>query len=355
MPELDGPGQFARCDPQGMLERIAELPFRCEDGWQRANKLVLPDLYHEVNNIIVIGMGGSAIGADLLRTLVAHECQVPIVVHRDYGLPGFVGPRTLVIASSHSGDTEETVAGFESALQRGAQIVSITTGGELARRTRDGGLPLYSYDYPVQPRAAIGYSLIALLGVVQHLGLVSDKSADLAEAVAVMKQWQSEIKESVATRDNAAKLLATKLYERLPVVYGAEHLSQVARRWKTQLNENAKSWAEFDVLPELNHNTVTGYGLPSDLSSLAHVIMLTSDLNHPRVRLRFEITQGLLETHGIALDKIEARGRSPLAQLLSTVHFGDYVSYYLAMLYDVDPWSIGSIQSVKQQLSKRDT
>ena len=354
MPELDAPAQFAKHDPQGMLRRIAELPLQCVDGWQMAKKLTLPEQYREVDHIVVVGMGGSAIGADLVRTLVTGDCPVPIIVHRDYGLPAFVGSRSLVIASSHSGNTEETLAGFEEALERGARVAAITTGGELARRTRDRGLPLYSYDYPVQPRAAIGYSLIGLLGIVQRLGLVSDKSADVAEAVTVMKQWQSEIKESVATDDNPAKSLASRLYQRLPVVYGAEHLSQVARRWKAQLNENAKSWAEFDALPELNHNTVTGYGLPSDLSSLAHVILLTSDSNNPRVRLRFEITQGLLEEYGIAWDKIEARGRSPLAQLLSTVHFGDYVSYYLAMLYDVDPWSIGSIQSVKRQLSEQD-
>jgi len=353
MPELDAPAQFARNDPQGMLRRIAELPHQCEDGWQRIENLTLPEQYREVDHVVVVGMGGSAIGADLVRTLVAGDCPVPIIVHRDYGLPAFVGSRSLIIASSHSGNTEETLAGFEEALQRGASVAAITTGGELARRIRDRALPLYSYDYPVQPRAAMGYSLIGLLGIMQRLGFVSDKSADVAEAVTVMKQWQSEIKETVAPDDNPAKSLASRLYQRLPVVYGAEHLSQVARRWKTQLNENAKSWAEFDALPELNHNTVTGYGLPSSLSSLAHVILLTSDSNHPRVRFRFEITQGLLDEHGIAWDKVEARGRSPLAQLLSTVHFGDYVSYYLAMLYDVDPWSVGSIQSVKQQLSER--
>jgi len=353
MPELDAPAQFTKNDPQGMLKRIAELPYQCEDGWQKTTKLTLPEQYREVDHVVVVGMGGSAIGADLVRTLVTNDCPVPIIVHRDYGLPVFVGPRSLIIASSHSGNTEETLAGFEEALQRGAHVAAVTSGGELARRIRDRALPLYSYDYPVQPRAALGYSVIGLLGILQRSGLVSDKSADVTEAVNVMKQWQTEIKETVATNDNPAKSLASRLYQRLPVVYGAEHLSQVARRWKTQLNENAKSWAEFDVLPELNHNTVTGYGLPSGLSSLAHVILLTSDSNHPRVRLRFEITQGLLDRYGIAWDRIEARGRSSLAQLLSMVHFGDYVSYYLAMLYEVDPWSIGSIQLVKRQLNER--
>jgi len=168
--------------------------------------------------------------------------------------------------------------------------------------------------------------------------------------VTVMRQWQEEIKQSVPSARNAAKSLATSLYQRLPVVYAAEHLSEVARRWKGQFNENAKSWGVFDVLPELNHNTVAGYPSPSGLPRLAYVIMLTSTLNHPRVRLRFDITRELLEQHGFAWQAVEARGDGVLAQILSTIHFGDYVSYYLAMLNGVDPWSIGSIEFVKKRL-----
>jgi glucose/mannose-6-phosphate isomerase len=188
------------------------------------------------------------------------------------------------------------------------------------------------------------------LGIVQRLDLVGDQSADVAEAVAVMRQWQGEIKESVPTADNAAKALARKLYQRLPVVYAAEHLSEVARRWKGQFNENAKCWGVFDVLPELNHNTVVGYPLPPGLPQVVCVVMLTSTLNHARVRLRFEITRELLQQHGFAWQVIEARGSSALAQILSTIHFGDYVSYYLAMLNEVDPWSIGNIEFVKKRL-----
>jgi glucose/mannose-6-phosphate isomerase len=198
----------------------------------------------------------------------------------------------------------------------------------------------------------LGYSLMFPLGILQRLGLIGDKSADVAEAVAVMRQWRAEIKESVPLAENAAKSLAGKLHEHLPVVYGAEHLSEVARRWKGQFNENAKSWAVFDVLPELNHNTVAGYPFPLGLPQLAFVLLLTSTLNHPRVRVRFDITRELLDQHGFAWEAVEARGQSALAQVLSTIHFGDYVSYYLAMLNEVDPWSIGNIELVKERLSQ---
>jgi len=353
MPDLDAPSDFAALDPQGMLAYIAALPAQCEDGWEKIQDIKLPNDYRQVQQVVIIGIGGSAIGADLLRTLLVQECPVPIIVHRDYGLPAFVDQHTLVIACSYSGNTEETLIGFDNALRRGAHLVSITTNGELARRTREQSLPLCSFHYKTQPRAALGYSLMFLLGIMQHLGFINDKSADVAEAVAVMRQWQEEIKESIPTARNAAKTLASKLYQRLPVVYGAEHLSEVARRWKGQFNENAKSWGVFDVLPELNHNTVAGYPFPSSLPQLVHVVMLTSSLNHPRVRLRFDITRKLLQEHGFISDTIEARGHSALAQVLSSVHFGDYVSYYLAMLYNVDPWAMQSIDFVKNALSGR--
>jgi len=352
MPDLDAPASWSARDPQGMLKHVAELPLQCEIAWQAAREVDLPDEYRQVNQIVILGMGGSAIGADLLRTVVERECTVPISVHRNYGLPAFVDRFSLVMACSYSGNTEETLTGFESALQRRAKLVAVTTGGELARQAQLHGVPLYRYDYPAQPRAALGYSLIPLLEFVQRLGFIGDRSADMAEAVAVMRAWQAEIKESVPSATNAAKQLALKLYQKLPVVYGAEHLSEVARRWKGQFNENAKSWGIYDVLPELNHNTVAGYAFPQELPRLAHVVMLTSALNHPRVRVRFDITRDLLAQHGFACDTVEARGHSPLAQMLSTVHLGDYVSYYLSVLYDVDPWTIASIQFVKERLQQ---
>jgi len=352
MLDLDAHLYFAALDQQGMLACIAGLPRQCEDGWNGIRDLELPDEYRKVNQVVIIGIGGSAIGGDLLRTLLVQECPVPIIVHRDYTLPAFVDQCTLVIACSYSGNTEETLLGFDNALRSGARVLSITTGGELARKTREQDLPLCLFHYETQPRAAVGYSLMYLLGIMQCLGFVSDKSADVAEAVAVMWQWQAEIKESVPSAENAAKSLAMKLHQRLPVVYGAEHLSEVARRWKGQFNENAKSWCVFDVLPELNHNTVAGYPFPPGLPHSVHVVILTSMLNHPRVLLRFDITRELLQEHGFACDTVEARGHSALAQMLSTVHFGDYVSYYLAMLYDVDPWSMESIQLVKERLGR---
>jgi glucose/mannose-6-phosphate isomerase len=350
--DLDKPHLFHEADSQDMLARISELPQQCRDAWANAQSLQLPAEYRQAEAVIILGMGGSAIGGDLLRTLLESECPVPIIVNRDYTVPAFVNERTLAIASSYSGDTEETLAALEAARQAGAMLLAITTDGELATRARELKVPLLTFDYRAQPRAALGHSIVALIGIVGRLGFVSDKAADLDEAISVMESWQREINEAAPLAKNWAKKLAMKLHEHLSVVYGAGHLSQVARRWKGQFNENAKAWAFFEQLPEMNHNALAGTQFPPDLAERIVTVMLTSSLDHPRTRVRFQITQEILSQRGISCEEVEARGASRLAQMLSAIHFGDYVSFYLAMLYDVNPTSLKVVDYLKQRLAE---
>jgi glucose/mannose-6-phosphate isomerase len=350
--DLDKPHLFRETDPQDMLARISELPQQCRDAWANAQSLPLPAAYRQAEAVVILGMGGSAIGGDLLRTLLESECPVPILVNRDYTVPAFINGRTLAIASSYSGNTEETLAALEAARQAGAMLLAIATGGQLAARARELNVPLLTFDYRAQPRAALGHSIVALIGIVGRLGLVSDKAADLDEAIAVMESWQKEINEAVPLAENAAKKLAMKLYQHLPVVYGAGHLSEVARRWKGQFNENAKAWAFFEQLPEMNHNALAGTEFPADLARKIVVVMLTFSLDHPRTRVRFQITGEVLSRRGVSCEVVEARGSSRLAQMLSAIHFGDYVSFYLAMLYGIDPTSLEAVTYLKQRLAE---
>ena len=339
-------------DPEHMLERIAELPDECEKAWKAVQKLNLPDRYRQARRIIIVGMGGSAIGGALLSTLVADECPVPIFVNRDYTVPAWVDGDTLVIASSYSGNTEETLTAFEAALARGAMPLGLTTGGKLGLRFQELDAPVHYFSYKAAPRAALGHSLIPLLGFLCKLGFIADKSAQVEEAVTVMRSWQVEIKETVPMAYNRAKQLATRLHGRLPVVYGAGYLSEVARRWKGQFNENSKNWSFFEQLPELNHNAVVGYEHPADLRKQMVVVMLRSSLDHPRNQIRFQVTQEILEQQGVSCEVVEARGKSPLAQVLSTIHFGDYVSFYLAMLNEADPTPVETISYLKKRLAE---
>jgi glucose/mannose-6-phosphate isomerase len=277
---------------------------------------------------------------------------LPLIVNRDYSIPAFIGPDSLVIASSYSGNTEETLITSADALKAGAKIVAVTTGGELAQWAEQNRLPLVSFSYKAQPRAALGYSFSLVLGILARLGWVSDKSQDMDEAIAVMKAWQTEICETVPAAKNKAKQIAQWLWGCLPVVYGAGYLSEIARRWKGQFNENAKSWGFFEQMPELDHNAVMGYVSPSALRDRMRVILLRSSLDHPRNQRKFEVTEDILKRQGVSTQLVEARGQSALAQMLSVVHLGDYVSYYLAMLYQNDPTPVDTITYLKEQMAK---
>jgi glucose/mannose-6-phosphate isomerase len=363
MTDLNDVERFGTVDKQGMFGHVLNLPQTCAHARELAQQ-TLPDLDasrklgggqagpESAKRIIIVGMGGSAIGGDLLAALVADECPCPIIVQRGYDLPAFVdGPETLVIGSSHSGNTEETLSAFRQARQRGASLLALTTGGKLANLAGEWDVPLLRYEYDAQPRAALGFSFTLLISLLSHLGLVADKSNDLAEAVAVMHGWQAEIGPSVPVAHNPAKRMAGQLIERLPVIYGAGLMEPVARRWKTQINENAKSWAFFEEMPELNHNAVVGFERSDRVREWATVIMLRSEFDSPRIQSRWRITRQMLLQEGVGCDQVTARGESRLAQMFSLIHFGDLVSVYLAMANDVDPTPIPSIAYLKEQLA----
>ncbi len=349
---LDDISCLQSIDQANMLARIADLPLQCREAKALAEECSLPLEYSLVDAVVILGIGGSAIAGDLVRTLVRSECPIPIFLNRDYDIPAFVDNRTLVIASSYSGDTEETLTAFDEALDRGAWPLAITMGGKLAKICREQNLPLIAYEYQSQPRAALGYSFVLLLMILQQLKFIVDKSGQLDEAISLMERLQSRIGVDVPEHSNPAKQLARKLQGRLPVAYGAEHLSEVARRWKCQFNENSKGWAFWEVLPELNHNAVVGYEFPPDLAKEICVLVLSSELYRPRHQTRLEVTREILEQKGVDHEVIRIEGESLLAQALWAIHLGDYVSYYLAAVRDVDPTPVSAIAYLKERLAQ---
>lgn len=351
MIDLDQPSQFSTLDPQDMLGDIDRWPEQCRCAWEQVQDFVPSLAVPRFQRVIILGMGGSAIGGDLLAALAARSSPVPIAVRRDYTLPNWVSDTTLAIGSSYSGNTEETLAAFEGARRRGCHLVAISSGGKLADLAREYGAPWLRIDYQSQPRAALGYALTLVVGLAQRLGLLPEQSDAIAESMQILSARREEIGAESPTARNPAKQLALELKERLPVIYGAGILAPVARRWKTQINENAKSWALWEELPELDHNTVAGFGRPRRLRKHVYAIGLTCPAMDPRHRMRLEIGAELIAREGIAHQEIETRGETPLAQMTSAIQFGDYVSYYLAMLYEVDPADIPSIRYLKERLA----
>lgn len=352
MMNLDDLDYFKSIDTSNFLHHIEALPDQVAAAWALGQSLPLPEAYKAATNIVIAGMGGSAIGGALAQALVAPECRVPITVVRDYALPAFVNSNSLVIGSSHSGNTEETLSACEAAAARGAKLLAITRGGRLAALAETyGGAPVWRFEHTGQPRAAVGYSFMLTLAALVKLGLVADKSADVAEAVAAMRAQQASFRAESPVARNPAKRMAGQLMDRLGAIFASDYLAPVARRWKGQINEVSKAGAQFDELPEMDHNSVVGTMYPEVLVSKYMALFLRSTHDHPRNRRRAEVTREVYMIAGFNTDVIEAAGRSPLAHMLTTLHYGDYTAYYLAMCYGVDPAPIPQIDHLKERLA----
>lgn len=349
---MDNLDIYQQLDREGMLSCLHDMPKICQQAWELALNFNLPPDYSQVNKVLILGMGGSAIGGDLVNSLAASEAKVVIMVHRGYELPSFVDSKTLVIASSYSGMTEETLTSFNQALHTDSKKLVITTGGKLKKLAEEENIPVFSFDYKAQPRAALPYNLLPIQAFLQKLGIVSDKSEDVRQTIQVLKELSSRINERVPLNQNHAKQLARKLHNHLSVIYGGGILAEVAHRWKTQINENSKAWAFHEVFPELNHNAVVGYQFPSALSRRILVVLLRSPWLHERIKVRYQVTCQLLDQASVSYQFVDGEGTSPLSQIMSLVLFGDYVSYYLAILYRVDPSPVKAIDYLKEQLSR---
>jgi glucose/mannose-6-phosphate isomerase len=348
---LDNLAVYRNLDRHGMLERLHEFPGQCEKAHQMAQTFALPDSLRSATHAVVLGMGGSAIGGDLVGSLLAPESGIPFEVCRSYGLPGFVGRDTLVVASSYSGNTEETLSCFAQSIARGAKNLVITTGGKLKEIAVAHGVPTFVFDYQSPPRAALPYSFVTLLCFMARLGFLRGATG-LEELPALLRSQAELLHESVPTVDNQAKQLAYRFHDRIAVVYGAELVAEAAHRWKTQINENSKAWAFYEVMPEMNHNAVVGYEYPTTHNKDIFVALLDSPFLSDRVRIRYEVVRDLLGKRGIDHASVAGMGKTRIAQLMSLVLLGDYVSYYLAILNGAEPGPVPAIDHLKAELSK---
>jgi glucose/mannose-6-phosphate isomerase len=291
---LDDPEIYETLDPTGFRDRVGGLPQQCLHAWERGLKFSLPDDYCDVRNVVVAGVGGSAIGGELLGDLVSVQDSPLVTVCRDYRLPTYLGDDSLVIASSYSGNTEETLSASNEALQRGAKVVVMTTGGKLEQLANREGIPVFHIDYVGEPRTALGYSFLVPLAILQNLWLIAPIDGAVQESAEVLSALALRLNPQVPTRDNPAKELAIALRGRLIVVYGGGILCGVARRWKTQFNENAKAWAFVEVLPEAGHNAIAGLQWPHGVGRKACGVLLNAWSLHPRIKLRYQVIGELL-------------------------------------------------------------
>jgi glucose/mannose-6-phosphate isomerase len=353
-PSLDTAEIYGRLDPHGLLGRIEGLPEQIAGAWGAARALDLPAPYRGATEIVVLGMGGSGIGGALLQALAVDlGTRTPVRVVRGYRLPASVSEHALVLASSNSGDTEETVDAFRQAIERGGMCVAIATGGRIATMARDAGVPLLSFAWEGEPRSALGWSFASLLAICGKLGLMPDLDDELPSALDQMRALGRGIGRDAPEASNQAKQLARRLTGRLPVFIGAEAMAPVAYRWRTQVNENGKSWAIADELPEMNHNAPVGYGLPRRVVPLLHAVLLRHAAVHPRIALRIDATHDQMRRAGVDAEIVEVAGDSLLAQMLCGLILGDYTSYYLGLLNGVAPSPVEPLIELKSYLASR--
>ncbi|MGO8682962.1 MAG: bifunctional phosphoglucose/phosphomannose isomerase [Thermoleophilia bacterium] len=363
------PGLVARLDRADLLALIRGLGAQMVEGWRLGSEALIDvgtassataaaggprAVGTRPDGVVVCGMGGSAIGADILRSCLP-EWPLPYEVVRGYALPAWAGPRTLVVACSYSGNTEETLSCLATALDRGSRVVCVTSGGMLAAVAHEHGLPLVVVPGELQPRAALGYLAMSLAAALTSTGLVANFAAQVHEAGDLLGTMAAELDPAVPAAANAAKALAARLHGRLTVVYGAGLTAPAARRWKGQINENAKALAFFAELPELDHNELMGWTSQPELSAQTAAVLLVDPAADERLRRRFEFTAEYLREHLATVEVVTAGGESRLARLASTNYLGDWVSYYLALLYAVDPTPVVAIEAFKQRLADTPT
>ncbi len=347
---LDDFSNFPTIDSLNYLAEIDGLPGQLETAWALGQAQPLP-AWSGIQRILVAGMGGSAIGADLLAAYLAPSCPAPLIVQRNYTLPAWAGgPQTLVIASSHSGNTEETLSAFDQAQANGCRILAVCTGGALAQKARQSAAALWTFAHAGQPRAAVGYSFGLLLAALARLGLTPDPAAEVAGAIAAMRSLQPHIQAQTPVCSNLAKRLAGQLVGRTVTILGSDILEPVARRWKGQVSELAKCWAQAEALPEADHNTLAGLQQPEQSLLKTSALFLRAPACHPRNLLRSDLTRRIFMLEGLSTDRFNAPGDTPLAQQWTALLFGDYMAYYLALAYDIDPTPIQALVQFKEAL-----
>ncbi len=345
---LDDAGAVAAVDRHDTRTILADFPDQC----RRGHALVAPAPGGARPRLVVVaGMGGSASGGDMVAACAAETLDIPILVHRGYGLPAAAGRDTLVVAVSYSGETVEVLSAAEAALARHVPLVAITAGGALGALAQARGLPCVTLPGGLMPRMALGYLVFPLLAVLAGRGAPAASAGEVDEALDVLAGQRGDLGLACGADKNPAKRVALSIGDRLPAVYGGPLTATAAYRWKTDFEENAKVLAVAGAVPEMNHNEIEVWRGPA--ARARHVVLLREEGEAPEIAPRFELIRELAAPAAGGVSESWARGGGRLARILSLAHASLWVSFYLAMLHGVDPWPVPMLEEVKRRLSAR--
>ena len=339
-------------DPSNMYKAIYDFPDQIREAIKIGESIALKNNYNNINNIVVAGMGGSAIGGDVTRLILQNQLNVPMYISRNYTLPNWVDNSTLVICSSYSGNTEESLASFKEAQIKKAKIIAISTGGILTNQVNELGLDIVTIPKGLQPRAALALSFVPMIYLFKSLKLIKTKTiVDLIGAINLIETKREIYNKKII--ENPAYSLSKNIYKSLPVIYGEnESTAIIAVRWKGQLSENAKMLAYHNELPEMNHNEIVGWENNSDLINKISIIWLKDKNDHPRTTIRQTSTKEIIGNLAARHEIISVEGSTKVERYLNMIHLGDWVSFWCAILHGTDPTPVTKIDKLKEILSK---
>lgn len=352
---LDSRPEIAKLDKSNMLGSIESLGKQVQHAWDETQSLsFIPT--DQIRNVVVAGMGGSALGADVIKHLFKEVLAIPFDFVNSYTLPAFINQSTLVILSSYSGTTEEVLACAKQAEIAKAQVMVIAAGGDLENIAREKGYTFYRID-PVhnpsnQPRMAIGYSVFGLIGLLSKAGILNLENEDIQAVISTIEKIISENKVEVPAEENPAKTLAFTMLDRKPILIAAEFLTGAIHVASNQHNENGKVLVDFKAIPEINHHLMEGLRFPKSNSTNLVFIFLTSKLYDPRIQVRMGVTQKIVEQQEIDTMSLPMSSRTKIEQVFELIALFSFCSFYLSMLEGIDPSPIPFVDQFKEELKK---
>jgi len=338
-------------DQSDMRGAITEFPNQIKESFSIMSTWKAQLEYQNIENIMVLGMGGSAIGGDVAKVLAQNANSASIVINRSYNIPNWVGPNTLILASSYSGGTEETLSAFAQCREQDCPIIVLSTGGTITDYASKYDLDTIPIPSGYQPRAALGFSFSLILILLNQLGFVQNKIIEMVEvSIKSLELLSTEMNKD----KNKALAIAENIHTTCPIIYGSEELTWVAAlRFRGQLAENAKMLSFHNHFPEQNHNEIEGWTVNKDIMNRFSIVWLKDEDDHSGTQARMQISSALLELSAGSQLEITQTGKNRVERLLKLIHFTDWISYYAALLNNVDPTPVNRIQELKLKISKR--
>jgi glucose/mannose-6-phosphate isomerase len=341
-------------DKGKILDSIRKIPDQIEQAWNEVKEKEIPKKCFMAKNVVIAGMGGSALGGRIIDSLIPERARTPIEVFTEFHIPKYVNENTLVIISSYSGNTEETISDFYDALNKKAQIYGITTGGKLKELFIQNNIPSYIFEDKEnpsgQPRFGLGYSVASILALLSHCEFIFTLDEEMDVVVAEIKKFSKDLDVDVPNNTNIAKSMAEKIKGTIPILVASEHLLGSSHSFKNILNETAKSFSSLFDIPELNHHLMEGLKYPEKGRQLLKFLFIESELYNERVKKRYPITQEVLEKNDVNYFIYKARLKTKLMQAFEIMMLGSYTAFYLALLYGTDPKSIPWVDYFKERL-----